>query len=107
MSVLQLINELLPPWAVPTVIAICGFLIAKWRLPSAWNYVKTKGLALLGQVAPGVSGNVTELLDSMVASLPDIEDPELHKKAVDACVQFSEAIIREAGLQAKEEPVEK
>ena len=102
MSIFDLIRSALPPWAMPAVMIASGLVLAYWYIPGLWTKVQPLIPSLPS--IPGNSGSpdVSGLLDDMVCCLPAIKDPDLHQQAVNACVAYSEAIIREAGLAKAE-----
>ncbi len=91
------------------VMALAGGIGLYFRVPVAIAWGKEQLPKLKGilnfvkpdKVSPKVDEgkvDVVNLLQQMVDSRPGIKDDKFHTQAVEACVSFSEAVIREAGL---------
>lgn len=111
---------LIDNWVI-IVMVLAGSVGAYFRLPIVFNWFKNRVPGWVAAVKKAFTPNavvvdpngppasdpekpdVIVLINQMVESLPVIKDETLHKQAVEACVSFSEAVIREAGLVKSEE----
>ena len=94
-------------WCVshlPTIVMIlAGTFIVLSQGPGLWAFIKQylpspQPTPIIPVPDTGeISSSATALLNGMLVAIPKIKEEKLHVQAVDACVKFAEAMIREVG----------